>query len=251
MLFKGAFVYNPVLTQAIGVCCIVGICSTAKISLTAAGIVSLLTIINEMLASVILKKFSRWLRVAAYMVISMAVLTPVMYFFRDKMPNIFASLGVFFPLLAVNGLIVVRCENFAVENGPKLTFFDAAASAAGFSAAAILVGIVREMLAYGSIFDKKIAFLPSVPAFALPMGGMIALGFLAALHKYILQKHFERQPTNTFYMRSAFDSPVLKDEAIQSTDGTLSFIRDPEILEIEENETDDENDSDDFGEEKR
>jgi len=235
VLFKGAFIYNPVLTQAIGVCTIVAICSTLKISLVSSAVLSMLLIFCETLASLLLKKIARWLRIALYMVICIAILIPTMIIMDSKLSEISASMGIFLPLLAVNSLVVIRCENFAVKNSPKLAFFDAVAGAIGYSVVAVIIGALREILAFGSVFGKTINMSFKLSGLALPFGGMFLLGFISAFQKWIIQKKFRGQPTNIFNLSSSLEQPVLRDDGLLSGYGKLKFMRDNEILEAEDN----------------
>lgn len=227
VMLRGAFIYNPVLTQAIGICTIVAIGATAKISLVFSLILSTLLIIMEILSSLVLKKLSRWLRIAVYMLISTLLILPVSIFMDKNYSELSAAMGIFLPLLAVNSIIVIRCEIFAVNNNVRNSFFDAAAASVGFTAVSLIVGIIREILAYGSVFGKTVTGLPHLSGIALPFGGLLIIGFLAAFHKWLILKKFPRYSTNTFNLRTAFDTPVLIDEGINATDGSFSFSHDP------------------------
>lgn len=227
MLFMGSFIHNPALTQAIGICTIVAIGTTLKVSLTFSIILSALLIIMECLSSLILKKFSRWIRISAYMLLSTLILLPVMLFMDKNISELSAAMGIYLPLLSVNSIVVIRCEVFAVKNKFRHSLFDAVASALGFGVAAVIIGLVREMLAYGTIWGKTISHLPRLSGMALPFGGLLVLGFLAAFHKFIILRRFPRYPTNTFNLRTAFDKPELRNDGIGVTKGRLSFLRDP------------------------
>lgn len=226
-MFNGAFIFNPVLTQAIGICTIAAIGTTLKLSLIFSLLLGLLLIIMELISSLILRKLSRWLRISAYMIISLLLLLPVMLYMDKNFSELSAAMGIFLPLLAVNSIIVIRCEIFAVKNNLRNSFLDAFASAVGFAAVSIITGTARELMAYGTVLGKQVSHLPVLSGIALPFGGLITIGFLAALHKWFIQKKFPRYPTNTFNLRTAFDTPTFRNEGINVTDGTLSFLRDP------------------------
>lgn len=233
MLFKGSFVHNPVLTQAIGVCTIVAICFTLKISLIVSINLAVILLINEIAASLILKKLSRWMRIICYMLLSTALLVPVMLILDKSYSQLNASMGIYLPLLAVNSLIVVRCEKYAVKNSLKLSVFDALSAGLGYAVTAIIVGGVRELSAYGTLMGKTLTDMPHYSGMALPFGGLIVLGFTAAFHKWFIKKYFSEQPTNTFPLRTAFDTPLVKEEGLNITTGTLSILNDPVVTKEE------------------
>lgn len=226
-LFLGSFIYNPILTQAIGICTVVAVGTTLKLSLMFSLILSILLIINELLSSLLLNKLSRWIRISVYMLISMLLLIPLMIHMDRNMSEIYASLGIYLPLLAVNSIIVIRCEAFAVNNTVRNSLFDALAASIGFTAVSVITGTVRELISYGTIFGKSVSHLPVFSGMALPFGGLLVIAFLAALQKWIIQKKFRRYPTNSFNMRTAFDKPSFRNEGINATDGSLSIINDP------------------------
>lgn len=229
MMFLGAFIHNPVLTQAIGVCTIAAIFTTLKISLAMSLMLGALLIINELLSALVLKKLSRWLRISVYMLISVAVLIPVMLYLDRNSSETYAAMGIYLPLLAVNSLIVIRCEKFAVKNDVRHALFDSVAASVGFLVTSAVVGAVRELTAYGTIWGKSVSSLPKLSAMALPVGGLVVLGFAAAFHKWLIQKRFRGQPTNTFNLRTALEDPVFREEGFHTTSGALSFLRDPEM----------------------
>ena len=226
-MFRGAFIYNPVLTQAIGICTIVAIGATLKIALAFSILLSALLIIMEVLSSLVLTKFSRWLRISAYMLISTMLLLPVMLFMDKSFSEISAAMGIYLPLLAANSIIVIRCEIFAVNNKVRNSLLDALASSLGFFGVAVIVGAVRELIAYGTILGFTVSHLPVLSGLSLPFGGLLVIGFTAALHRFIIIKKYPRYQTSTFNLRTAFDTPTIKNEGIRVTDGTLSLMRDP------------------------
>ncbi len=238
IMFQGAFIHNPVLTQAIGICSIVAIFTTLKLGVIMSLTLSMLLIVCEVLAAAVLKRLSRWLRISVYMLLSVALLIPIMIAMDKNNSELYASMGIYLPLLAVNSLIVIRCEKFAVKNSVKLAFFDSIAASVGFVTASALVGAVREILAYGTVWGKSVSSLPKLSGMALPFGALIVLGFAAAFHKWIIQKYFRGQPTNTFNLRTSLEQPVFHEEGFHSTSGSLSFLHDPEVITDDGDDTD-------------
>ena len=97
-------------------------------------------------------------------------------------PGLYKTLGIFIPLIVVNCIILGRAEAFASKNKPIPSFFDGLGIGLGFTLALTLLGMVREFLGTGKIFD-----LPVVPEnygmliFVLAPGAFIALGYLIAI----------------------------------------------------------------------
>lgn len=97
-------------------------------------------------------------------------------------PAIYATLGLYIPLIVVNCIILGRAEAFACKNGPVASIFDGIGMGLGFSLALTLLGAVRELFGAGQIFG--ITLLPetcNMLLFILPPGAFITLGYLIAI----------------------------------------------------------------------
>jgi electron transport complex protein RnfE len=67
------------------------------------------------------------------------------------MPGLSDRLGIFVPLLTVNTLILDRALNFAKENTPSMSFWDALGMGTGFLLALLGIALIREVLGSGTI----------------------------------------------------------------------------------------------------
>ncbi len=214
-LFKGSFVHNPVLTQIIGICPIVGAATTAVNGLSlAVGIIAVLTV-TEAVTSLALKRVPRWLRTAAYTLISLAVVLLCDRFIFALTPDDGAGLGIYFYLLCVNALAVIRCEKFACKTTVLNSVTDAVAAGAGYGAVAFTVGAAREFLTYGTVFTSADA-VPRLPQGSLPFVALVLLGFLAAGHKWLLIRLYPDEIRDTFSMNAVNEKPVTKDPGLFS-----------------------------------
>ena len=97
-------------------------------------------------------------------------------------PGLYATLGLFIPLIVVNCIVLGRAEAFAAKNNPISSMFDGIGMGLGFTIALTLLGAVREFLGTGKVFD--FAIFPEeygMLVFVLAPGAFIALGYLIAL----------------------------------------------------------------------
>lgn len=203
MLFKGAFVHNPVLTQIIGICPIVACCKKVSDALCISVMLTVVLAFNEVLTSLLLKKVQRWIRVAVYTVFSsviIAVLSPVLLKLTDDGG---AGVGIYLYILCTNALVVIRCEKFSCKVGVSSCIKDALSFGIGYGAVALLVAAVREYL----LFQNTVAANSSFVA-------LIILGFLAAVHKKAVKSFFPGEITDTFSLSKVNDKPVLKDPGL-------------------------------------
>ena len=97
-------------------------------------------------------------------------------------PDIYATLGLYIPLIVVNCIILGRAEAFASKNPPVASFFDGLGEGLGFTIALTLLGALRELLGTGKIFGLTI--FPEdygMLMFVLAPGAFIVLGYLIAI----------------------------------------------------------------------
>lgn len=210
-LFKGAYVHNTVLTGLAGLCPIAAVCVNTKIALLISAMFSLILIVCEVISSAFFKKTSRWIRVCIYALISGLLLLLPMLMLEDQAAS---ALGVYLPLLCVSGVIVIRCEKFAVRTTVYNAFVDSVASCVGFTAVALTVGTLREIISTGKILGIQ-THIPNISAIAMPFGGLLILGFAAAFHKWSIMKFFPKEIVDTFDMKSAQEIPVIKDPGLK------------------------------------
>ena len=98
------------------------------------------------------------------------------------MPGLYATLGLFIPLIVVNCILLGRAEAFACKNSPVASLFDGLGIGLGFTVALTLLGSVREFLGTGKLFG--ISIMPEqygMLVFVLAPGAFIALGYLIAI----------------------------------------------------------------------
>ena len=195
---KGAIIYNPVLIQLVGLCPVVAASTTLARAAVLSGILCGVLIITCVVASLFLKKNSRWLRVPLYLIIGIAIICPVMWYIETKtLINISLGMEIFLPLVAVNSMTAVHCEQFSVKNSVKLSFYDAAAAGIGASLIFIITGAIRELLGSSTIGGMPVNLPITFKGMALPFGCFVLLGFMAAALKAVLGRFFPEYVEDT------------------------------------------------------
>lgn len=208
-LFKGSFIHNPVLTQVIGICPIVAVATTVKNSITVSLALFVCLAICETTASLLLKKVKRWVRAPLYVLISSVIiaLCEPMLVLNGSAP------GIFLYLIAVNALIVIRCEKFACRTNLRNSLVDSVACGLGFGIVALIVGALRELITYGTLFPAE-SDLPKITASSMPFTALIIIGILAALHKAFIIKFHPQEETDTFSLNPVEERSVFKDPGL-------------------------------------
>lgn len=195
---RGILTQNPVLVEAVGLCPIAAVASSTKVAIILAAVSGVLLLLGEILASALYKYLPRWLRVGIYAVTFIAAVVPMSLLTEKYMPNIYISVGVFLPLMAVNTLLTYRCDTFAVKNRLGKSIADAIACSIGYALVIVTVGAIREILGKGMFWEIPLTGTPPVPAIDTPFGGFLVLAFLSAfLWAMIARRSRAGQPVDS------------------------------------------------------
>lgn len=186
---RGILSRNPVLVYAIGICPLIAVAKSAATAAALAILSAAVLVVTETLAALIYKRIPKWLRVGVYAVTGILVLIPFYLLLNKYLPSVGISLGIYIPLLAVNTLIVQRCEAYGVKKKARYAFLDAIANSIGYAIALLATGIIREALGSGKIFGYHLDLLPEAKGFLMPFCGFIILGFVAAFINLIRSKY--------------------------------------------------------------
>ena len=103
-------------------------------------------------------------------------------------PDLYAALGLFIPLIVVNCIILGRAEAFANKNTPLDSALDGIGIGLGFTLALTFIGLVRELLGSLSLFGMKLGEGDGMLAFVLAPGGFLVLGYLMVIFRKLINK---------------------------------------------------------------
>lgn len=197
MFKEGLLTKNPVLVQLLGMCSTLAI-TTSLFNGIGMGIsVTVILICSNVLISTLRKVIPSQIRIAAYIVIIAGFVTVVDLLLQAFLPELSESLGVFIPLIVVNCIILGRAEAFASKNGVLASALDGLFQGIGYTAALIVMCVVRELLGSGTFGGgilnggEGIRVLPEgTPAMLMiqPVGGFLALGFIIAGAQWLVKK---------------------------------------------------------------
>ena len=187
---KGFIKENPVFVLLLGMCPTLGVTGSA-INGMGMGLASTAVLICSNIVIALLKNFiPDKVRIPAFIVVIASFVTGVDLVMGAYLPDLYAQLGLFIPLIVVNCLILGRAEAFASKNGVLISAIDGIGMGLGFTFALTLLGAVREILGAGSVFGFK--FIPETAdgmlLFIMPPGAFIALGFLIAFVNVLTRK---------------------------------------------------------------
>lgn len=179
---KGIIKENPVFVLLVGMCPTLGTTTSAINGLGMGLSTAFVLICSNIVIAAIKNHIPDKVRIPAFIVVIASFVTILQLSMQAYLPSLYASLGLYIPLIVVNCLILARAEAFANKNTVIDSLFDGIGMGLGFTFALTLLGAVREVLGSGSIFNFKfIGDNDGILIFVLAPGAFIALGYLIAI----------------------------------------------------------------------
>ena len=173
---------NPTFVLLLGMCPTLGTTSSA-INGMGMGLATMFVLIcSNFVISSIKSIVPDMVRIPVFIVVIASFVTILQMVMQAYVPGLYATLGLFIPLIVVNCILLGRAEAFAAKNNPVASLFDGLGMGLGFTIALTLLGGVREFLGTGKIFD--FAIMPEqygMLIFVLAPGAFIVLGYLIAI----------------------------------------------------------------------
>ena len=194
---EGLLTKNPVTVQLLGMCSTLAITTSLFNGIGMGLSVTLILICSNVLISALRKVVPSQIRIAAYIVIIAGFVTVVDLALQAFLPDLSENLGVFIPLIVVNCIILGRAEAFASKNGVLASAVDGLCQGIGYTAALVVVCVIRELLGAGTFGGgilnggEGIRVIPEgYPAMQLvmPVGGFLVLGFVIAGSQWLMRK---------------------------------------------------------------
>lgn len=182
ILMNGIITENPTFVLLLGMCPTLGTTSSAMNGMSMGLATMFVLICSNMVISALKNVIPDMVRIPGYIVVIATFVTVVQMCMEAFIPALYASLGLFIPLIVVNCIVLGRAEAFAANNGVVASAFDGIGIGLGFTIALTLLGAIRELLGTGKLFNLTI--MPEQFGsliFVLAPGAFIALGFLIAI----------------------------------------------------------------------
>ncbi|MBN27911.1 MAG: electron transport complex subunit RsxE [Alteromonadaceae bacterium] len=204
--WQGLWKNNPALVQLLGLCPLLAVTATITNGLGLGLATTLVLIGSNATVSIIRNWVPNEIRIPIFVMIIAAFVTIVQLLMNAYTFELYQALGIFIPLIVTNCAIIGRAEAYASKNPLSYAAFDGFMMGLGFTVVLVLLGAVRELLGYGTLFagaelllgewatSLKITVFTSESPFLLailPPGAFLGMGLLIAL-KNVLDKRFER-----------------------------------------------------------
>lgn len=179
---NGIIKENPTFVLMLGMCPTLATTTSATNGLMMGLATMAVLIFSNIIISAIKNLTPDMVHIPVYIVVIATLVTIVQFCLAAYLPEVNKSLGLFIPLIVVNCIILGRAESYAGKNNPLDSALDGIGIGLGFTLGLTLLGICRELLGNGTVFDLRI--IPEdfgMLLFILPPGAFMTLGFIIAI----------------------------------------------------------------------
>ena len=186
-LMNGLVKENPTFVLMLGMCPTLAVTTSAINGIGMGLSTTAVLIMSNMMISMLRKIIPDSVRMPAFIVIVASFVTIVDFLMEGFVPSLYDSLGLYIPLIVVNCIIFGRAESYASKNPVIPSIFDGIGMGLGFTVGLTSIGIVRELIGSGKIFNMQI--LPDsyepFTIFILAPGAFFVLACLVALQNKV------------------------------------------------------------------
>ena len=178
-LYNGLVKENPTFVMMLGMCPTLAVTTSAINGIGMGLSTTVVLIFSNLLISMLRKIIPDSVRMPAFIVVVATLVTVVQFLLEGFVPSLYASLGVYIPLIVVNCIILGRAE-----------VFDGIGMGLGFTLGLTCIGIVRELIGSGKLFGFQVMpdIYEPVTIFILAPGAFLVLAFLVAARNKIMKK---------------------------------------------------------------
>lgn len=186
---NGITTENPTFALLLGMCPTLAT-TTSALNGMAMGLATMFVLIcSNTVISLIKSLVPDAVRIPCFIVVIAGFVTIVQMLMQAFLPGLYASLGLFIPLIVVNCIVLGRAEAVAAKQGVLHSSLDGVGIGLGFTLSLTLLGTLREFLGSGAVFSLQLypkqygALL-----FVLAPGAFLVLGYLIALKNKLSTK---------------------------------------------------------------
>ncbi len=151
-----AFTENSVWRQILGICSALAVTNLMMNSLIMGLGVTFSLALSGFTISLIRNWTPRSVRMMVQTLIIAAYVIIVDIFLKANLPDISKQLGPYVGLIITNCILMGRAEAFASQNKPLDSMIDGIGAGVGYSLVLLLIGFIRELFGFGSIFGIKV-----------------------------------------------------------------------------------------------
>ena len=190
IFLNGIITENPTFRLVLVMCPTLAV-TTAAINGVGMGLAATMVLIgSNVVISLLRIIIPDKVRIPCFIVVICSFVTIVQMLMQAYVQDLYASLGMFIPLIVVNCIILARAEAFACKNGVLASAIDGLGMGLGFTLSLTIIASIRELIGSGKIFGIDVfggGYEPML-LMILPAGGFITLGLLLGILNSVTAK---------------------------------------------------------------
>ena len=189
VFLNGIITENPTFRLVLGTCPTIAT-TTSVINAVGMGAAASFVLIGSNFVISLLRNFiPDKVRIPCFIVVICPFVTIVQLLLQAFVQSLYASLGMFIPLIVVNCIILARAEAFASKNGPLASAVDGLGMGLGFTLAISIIACVRELLGTGCIAGINLLGAGYEPMLISTMapGGFMIFGLTLGVANIIMK----------------------------------------------------------------
>ncbi len=175
----GIFRQNIVLMSGLVTAPIIVAATTFERALVLSLSFLMISYISILICRAFPRKIAYAIRIILYAAVAAAVFIPTALLLKYLFPETAESVMIYIEIIVVNSLILSKTESRFYIQPFKIMAVEALIYIAGYIMAALTVGVIREILAYGTLFSFHVCDA-IMPAAKTPFFGFLLVGLMAA-----------------------------------------------------------------------
>ncbi len=145
---------NPAWVQLLGLCPLLAVSSTLANALALAGASAFVLILSNTLISTLKSLIPDFIRLPCFVLIISTFTTIAVLLLEAFAYELYLQIALFIQIIVTNCAILERAESFASKHSIRASFLDAVGTSIGFAIAIITLGLAREILGSGTLFEN-------------------------------------------------------------------------------------------------
>ena len=187
ILTNGLIKENPVLVLVIGTCPTLATSTSVTTGFGMGLSATAVLICSNIVIAALRKLIPDKVRIPCYITVIAGFVTVVQMLLQAFVPSLYASLGLYLPLIVVNCIILGRAEMFAGKNSVIDSALDGIGMGLGFTLTLVIMGSIRELLGSGTWCGIPVTsrFIPGMGIMTLVPGGFFVFALVMAFVHHI------------------------------------------------------------------
>ncbi|MCH2278471.1 MAG: NADH:ubiquinone reductase (Na(+)-transporting) subunit D [Vicinamibacterales bacterium] len=164
---------NPIALQVLGICSALAVTTQMDTAFVMSIAVISVTALSSLFVSMLRNQIPTNIRIIVQLTIIASLVIVTDQILKAYVFEISKQLTVFVGLIITNCIIMGRAEAYAMQNPPALSLIDGIGNGLGYGLILMVTAFVRELLGFGSLFNKQVLPLAVEGGWYTPNGLMV------------------------------------------------------------------------------